>query len=56
VLAEQEGDPLWLEDAEAAAEEFRAAILRLAPDQDYCPRRRDVRPEARKSGYGCCRL
>jgi hypothetical protein len=29
-----EGDPLNLEDAEAAAEEFRAKILRLASDQD----------------------
>jgi uncharacterized protein DUF5681 len=28
-----EGDPLGLVDAEAAAEEFRAAILRLAPEQ-----------------------
>jgi hypothetical protein len=26
-------DPLWLEDAERGAEAFRAAILRLAPDQ-----------------------
>jgi hypothetical protein len=29
-----EGDPFDLEDVEAAAEEFRKAILRLAPDQD----------------------
>jgi hypothetical protein len=28
-----EGDPLGLEDAERAAEEFRAAILRLAPSE-----------------------
>jgi hypothetical protein len=28
-----EGDPLGLEDAEKAAEEFRAAILRLAPPE-----------------------
>jgi Family of unknown function (DUF5681) len=28
-----EGDPLGLEDAEAAAEEFRKSILRLAPPE-----------------------
>jgi hypothetical protein len=30
----QEGDPLGLEDAEAAAEQFRRNILRLAPRAD----------------------
>jgi hypothetical protein len=30
-----EGDPLGLEDAERAAEEFRAQILRLADRQDF---------------------
>jgi hypothetical protein len=29
-----EGDPLNLEDAEAAAEEFRAKIMRLAESRD----------------------
>jgi hypothetical protein len=29
-----EGDPFDLADAEAAAEEFRRMVLRLAPDQD----------------------
>jgi hypothetical protein len=29
-----DGDPLDLGDVEAAAEEFRAAILRLAPDPE----------------------
>jgi hypothetical protein len=31
----EESDPLGLEDAERAAEEFRAAILRLADHQDF---------------------
>jgi hypothetical protein len=31
----EEADPLGLEDAERAAEEFRAAILRLADHQDF---------------------
>ena len=30
----QEGDPLDLGDVEAAAEEFRRMVMRLAPDQD----------------------
>ena len=34
VFAPQEGDPFDLEEVEAAAEEFRAMILRLAPDRD----------------------
>jgi hypothetical protein len=34
VYEPQEGDPLNLADMEQAAEEFRAAILRLAPDPD----------------------
>jgi hypothetical protein len=29
-----EGDPLGLEEVEAAAEEFRRMVLRLAPDRD----------------------
>jgi Family of unknown function (DUF5681) len=33
VFAPQEGDPFDLEAVEAAAEEFRAAILRLAPSE-----------------------
>ena len=33
VFAPQEGDPLDLADAEAAAEEFRARVLRLAPHE-----------------------
>ena len=34
VFAPQEGDPFDLEEVEAAAEEFRRMVLRLAPDQD----------------------
>jgi hypothetical protein len=34
VFAPQEGDPFDLEEVEAAAEEFRAVILRLVPDRD----------------------
>jgi hypothetical protein len=34
VFAEVEAaDPLWLEDAYEAAEEFRRMVLRLAPDE-----------------------
>lgn len=34
VYEPQEGDPFDFEDVEAAAEEFRRMVLRLAPDQD----------------------
>jgi uncharacterized protein DUF5681 len=34
VFAPQEGDPFDLEEVEAAAEEFRKAVLRLAPAVD----------------------
>ena len=34
VFQPQEGDPFDLEEVEAAAEEFRRMVLRLAPNQD----------------------